>query len=93
MASEFCSIKKILLRCARGGALSQDASVHSAHSADVPADKTLNKINVIQEWSPPSLQASEGVLLRANEYPILRSASAKQDGWGGIRTPGSTTRL
>ena len=59
-----------------------------SHIALTSRGQALNKINVVQV-EPPFAQASEGVLLRANEYPILRSASAKQDGWGGIRTPGA----
>ena len=42
--------------------------------------KTFNEVHVIQTGAD---------LLRANDGPVLRSASAKQDGWGGIRTPGA----
>jgi hypothetical protein len=78
--------------------------IGQSHVALTLCRKTFNKIHVIQAEGLPSLKASEGVLPRANEPLQLwrnvhdhskagrqsrEALSAKQAGWGGIRTPGA----
>ena len=77
-------VKKILLRCARGGVVADRRSF--PHSADVPRTSSQQDKRGTKR-SPPFAQASEGVLLRANEYPDPAKRKRETGRMGGDSNP------
>jgi hypothetical protein len=51
--------------------------------------KTFGQVHLIQVGGPPTLKLRRASCFAQTVSLVLRSASAKQDGWGGIRTPGA----